>query len=57
MKVKIVKLKSKKKLATTADTCATSLFDKIADKTERKYVMPNAPNAIDSKVTILDEIT
>ena len=57
MKVKIVKLKSSKKLVTTEDTLANPLFYKIQATTVRKNVMPNAPNAIESKVTILDEIT
>ena len=57
MKVKIVKLKRKKKLVTTEDTITISKFDKIRARTVRKNVMPNAPNAIESKVTILDEIT
>ena len=58
MKVKIVKLTSKKKLLTTSDTFTNnSLFDKIVAKTAMINVKPNAPNAIESKVTILVEIT
>ena len=57
MKVKIVKLTSRRKFVTTVDTSENSMFDKIRATLEMKNVMPNAPNAIDSKVTILDEIT
>ena len=57
IKVKIVKLKSRKKVVTTDDTNETSLFEKIMAKTVMINVMPYAPNAIDSKVTILVEIT
>ena len=58
MKVKIVKLTIKKKLLTSDDTFTNnSLIDKIVAKTAMINVVPNAPNAIDSKVTILDEIT
>jgi hypothetical protein len=57
MKVKIVKLKSRKKSVTTEDITSNSTFYKITATVVRINVMPNAPNAIDSKVTIFDEIT
>ena len=52
-----MKLKNRKKLVTAEDTFANSLFYKIVAKLAMINVMPNAPNAIDSKVTILVEIT